>query len=107
MGLTHDLCHIIAATTYESLGAACVSRVKQAIQDGIAVALAGCKAPQVVISVEHMRSLGGAPQAGVWGWNFKASIVQAAYLNGIAMHVLDLEPVSMPPTHVLSTTLPV
>ena len=39
MGLTDELCKIIHATRYESLGADCVARVKQAIQDGIPVAL--------------------------------------------------------------------
>lgn len=107
MGLTHDLCQIIHATGYESLGGECVDRVKEAIKDGVAVALAGCKYPQVAISVEHMRSLGGAPQASVWGWGFKASVVQAAYINGCATHVLDFEPMWTPPTHAVSPTVPV
>lgn len=106
-GLTRDLCQIIRATTFESLGDECVQRVKQAIKDGIAVAVAGCKAPQIAISVAHMRSLGGAPQASVWGWGFKASVVQAAYINGCATHVLDFEPMWSPPTHSISSTVPV
>lgn len=105
--VTRDLCEIIRATTFESLGSECVYRVKQAIKDGIAVAVAGCKFPQITISVEHMRSLGGAPQASVWGWGFKASVVQAAYINGAATHVLDFEPMWSPPTHSVSSTVPV
>ena len=107
MGLTRDLCEIIDRTTYESLGSECSERVKQAIKDGIAVALAGCKEPPVTIIADHTRSLGGAPQASVWGWGFKASVVQAAYINAVATHVLDFEPMWSPPTHSVSPTVPV
>lgn len=107
MGLTNELCKIIHATRYESLGADCVARVKQAIQDGIAVALAGCREQPVAIGAEHAKSLGGAPQASVWGWGFKASVVQAANINAMATHVLDFEPMWSPPTHSVSPTVPV
>ena len=66
MGLTQDLCGIIEATRYESLDDSCVSLVKRAIKDGVAVALAGGREPPVQIMTEHMLSLGGAPQASVW-----------------------------------------
>ena len=107
MGLTGELCKIIHATRYESLGADCVARVKQAIEDGIAVALAGCGEQPVAIGAAHAQSLGGAPQAGVWGWGFKASVVQAANINAMATHVLDFEPMWSPPTHSVSPTVPV
>jgi 2-methylcitrate dehydratase PrpD len=83
VGLTHDLCVIIHGTSSTALGAECVDRVKQAIADGIAVALAGCREPPVAIGAEHARSLGGAPQASVWGWGFKASVVPAACINAL------------------------
>jgi aconitate decarboxylase len=107
LGLTADLCAIIHATSYESLGSECVARVKQAIEDGIAVALAGCAEEPVVIAIAHARRLGGAPQASVWGAGFKASIVQAANINAMATHVLDFEPMWSPPTHAVSPTVPV
>ena len=107
MGLTSDICNIIHATRYESLGDECVLRVKQAIQDGVAVALAGCTEPPIRIAVEHTKVLGGAPQASVWGAGFKASVVQAANLNAMATHVLDFEPMWSPPTHSVSPTVPV
>src|SRR5438067_128466 len=37
VGLTRDLCGIIQRTSYDTLGAQCRDRVKQAIKDGIAV----------------------------------------------------------------------
>jgi aconitate decarboxylase len=61
----------------------------------------------VAIGAEHVRGLGGAPQAGVWGWGYKASAVQAAWVNAMATHVLDFEPMWSPPTHAVSPTVPV
>ena len=107
MGLTRDLCVIIHGTSSTALGAECVDRVKQAIADGIAVALAGCRELPVAIGAEHARSLGGAPQASVWGWGFRTSVVQAAWINAMATHVLDFEPMWSPPTHAVSPTVPV
>ena len=107
MGLTSDICEIMHATRYESLGDECVARVKQAIQDGVAVALAGCGEPPATIAAAHAKYLGGASQASVWGAGFKASAVQAANLNAMATHVLDFEPMWSPPTHSVSPTVPV
>ena len=41
--LTHELCEIITATRFETLDAECVQREKQAIKDGVAVAIAGSR----------------------------------------------------------------
>ncbi len=107
MGLTAELCRIIHATRYETLDHACVHKVKQAIKDGIVVALAGCREPPVSLMVDHMTGLGGIPQASVWGRGVKMSTTQAAYVNAVATHVLDFEPMWSPPTHSVSPTVPV
>ncbi len=82
-------------------------RTRQAIKDGIAVAVAGSNESPVTVNAEHVRALGGAPQATLWRHGFKTSAVQAAYVNGIAIHVLDFEPMWLPPTHSVSPVLPV
>jgi 2-methylcitrate dehydratase PrpD len=107
LGLTRELCTIIDATRYETLGADCIYRVKQAIKDGIAVALAGRTEPPVQILAAHMLELGGAPQASIWGTAHKVAVTQAAYVNAAATHVLDFEPMWSPPTHSVSPTVPV
>lgn len=107
MGLTRELCEIVVATRYEMLGAACVARVTEAIKDGVAVALAGARERPVGILSEHMRALGGAPQASLWGGGGKLSLTQAACVNAVATHVLDFEPMWSPPTHAVSPTVPV
>ena len=42
----------------------------------------------------------------MFGFGFKTSPYQAAYVNGVSMHVLDFEAMWYPPTHPTSTTLP-
>lgn len=107
MGITQQICEIIAAQRYEDLGDPCVQRIKQAIKDGIAVAIAGCDQQPVRIAAQHVASFGAKPQATVWGHGFKTSSVYAAFINGVAIHVLDFEPMWSPPTHSVSPTVPV
>lgn len=104
--LTQELCEIIAATRFETLGAECVQRVKQAIKDGVAVAMAGSRERPVELLAAHLKSLGGKPQSTVWGAGYKTSPVHAAYVNGAATHVLDFEPMWLPPTHAVSPVVP-
>jgi len=107
MGVTGELCSAISATSFDTLGAGCVRRAKQAIKDGIAVAVAGAGAPPVKLLAAHVRAQGGARQASVWGHGFSTSSVHAACVNAVATHVLDFEPMWLPPTHAVSPTLPV
>lgn len=106
MTLTRELCEIITATRLETLGAECVERVKQAIKDGVAVAVAGSREEPIELLAAHLKSLGGKSQATVWGGGFKTSPVHAAYVNGAAAHVLDFEPMWLPPTHSVSPVVP-
>ena len=106
-GLTRELCARMTATSFDTLGEACVSRVKQAVADGIAVAVAGAHEEPVEILARHVAALGGKAQASVWRHGYRTSSVQAAYVNGVAIHVLDFEPMWLPPTHSVSPVLPV
>ena len=105
-GITHELCARMIATTFDTLGDECVRRVKQAIADGIAVAVAGSRQESAQLLARHVERLGGAAQATVWRQGYRTSTVQAAYVNGVAVHVLDFEPMWLPPTHAVSPVLP-
>ena len=107
MGVTEELCRLITATRADTLGDECVRSTRRAIMDGIAVAVAGAGEPPVKLLAAHVKAQGGAPQSTVWGYGFRTSTVQAAYVNGVATHVLDFEPMWLPPTHAVSPTLPV
>lgn len=107
MGITQQICRIITGIGYEDLGDACVSRVKRVIKDGIAVAVAGADQKPVKIAAAHVAESGAKPRATVWAQGFRTSPAQAAFLNGMATHVLDFEPMWSPPTHSVSSTVPV
>jgi 2-methylcitrate dehydratase PrpD len=107
MGLTATLAACVAATRYEDLSAASVAAAWCLVLDGIAVAVAGTKAPAIRILAAHEQALGGTPEASAIGFGFRTDPVHVAALNGAAMPVLDFEPMWSPATHALSTTLPV
>ncbi|MBM4258189.1 MAG: MmgE/PrpD family protein [Deltaproteobacteria bacterium] len=106
MNLTEQLCHIITATTFETLPTTVVDVAKRIILDGIAVAVAGAGEDGPRILADHLKSQGAKDVATVLGQGFKTSPVSAAYVNGVSMHVLDYEPMWSPPTHATSPTLP-
>ena len=103
---TEELCRIITQTTFATLPSPVVEVAKRIILDGIAVAVAGAGEEGPRIVAEHLKSLGAKEVSTVLGRGFKTSPVSAAYINGIAMHVLDYEPMWSPPTHATSPTLP-
>jgi 2-methylcitrate dehydratase PrpD len=107
MGITQQLAAIVCGTRYQDLPAELIERTTQAIADGVAVALAGNDQAPVQIIAQHFRDLGGKPVSSAWGMGFRTSPVYAAYINGVATHVLDFEPMWSPPTHSVSPTVPV
>ncbi len=105
--LTDALCERIAAIDYENLGADTVARVKDAVGDGLSVAVAGSGEKPVGILADYVRSLESAGRSTVWGYGFKTSPASAALVNAASAHVLDYEPMSSPSTHAVSPVMPV
>jgi aconitate decarboxylase len=104
---TARIAAIVAGVTSASLDERTIAAAKLLIADGIAVALAGSveEAPRIVAA--HVQDMGCREQASVWSFGFRTTPAQAAYANAVSMHVLDFEPMSSPPTHAVSPTLPV
>ena len=103
---TSEIAEIVARTGYESLDARTVEAVKRLIADGIAVAIAGSRETAPRIIAEHVRETRAKEEASVWSYGYRTSAQQAAYCNAASMHVLDFEPMSSPPTHAVSPTVP-
>jgi aconitate decarboxylase len=74
--------------------------------DGLAVAVAGAaeSGPGIMAQSARFECPGGP--ATVIGRGFTTGVVQAARVNGMAMHVLDFEPMWNPPNHALSPLVP-
>ena len=104
---TRAIAERVCPIKYADLGTDTVAMVKRLIADGVAVAIAGSLEEPPRILADHALALGGAARATVWGLGFKTTALQAAYVNAASMHVLDFEPMSNPPTHAVSPTVPV
>ena len=89
--LTETLSTFILQTGFDDLPTKAVERAKHHILDGIGVMLAGATHPISRRVMNHVRSLGGAPQASVIAGGFKTSAPQAALVNATMGHVLDFD----------------
>ena len=97
----------VCPVKYGDLNTETVAMVKRLIADGVAVAMAGSTEAPPRILADFAANQGRAQRATVWGFGFKTTPVEAAYVNAASMHVLDFEPMSNPPTHAVSPTVPV
>ena len=105
--LTKKLAEKIVSTTSECISSAAIEKANQLLLDGIAVAVAGSiqEEPPSILAT-HIQEQEAKPVSSVIGFGFKTTPVNAAYVNGASMHVLDYEPMWSPANHALSTNLP-
>ena len=106
MSITEELAGHISAATFESMPPEAVEAAKVVILDGLAVTLAGSVEPAAQIVADYAREMGGNPLCSVFGQGFRTSPPMAAFINGVAGHVLDYEVMWHPATHATSPTLP-
>ncbi len=95
------------AVAYADLNKDTVAMVKRLIADGVAVAIAGSAQEPPRMLSDYVAHQSGAARATVWGFGFKSTAAMATLVNAASMHVLDFEPMSNPPTHAVSPTVPV
>ena len=106
MSVTEDLAQHIASAKYDAMPPEAVEAAKVVILDGLAVTLAGSQEEAAQIVADYAREMGGNPQCWAFGHGFKTSPPMAAFVNGVAGHVLDYEVMWHPATHATSPTLP-
>jgi aconitate decarboxylase len=102
--LTRSFTDLVSAWPADD--AALLAQCRLLLLDGLAVALAGAAEPGPgLMAAEAKMDSPGGPST-VIGRKFSTSVVNAARVNGMAMHVLDFEPMWNPPNHALSPLLP-
>ena len=106
MSVTEQLAQHIAGATFDAMPPEAVEAAKVVILDGLAVTLAGSQEQAAQIVADYAREMGGNPQCSAFGHGFKTSPPMAAFINGVAGHVLDYEVMWHPATHAMSPTLP-
>ncbi len=93
-GHTKSLASFISECSIETIPVDVRNRALTMIKDGSAALLAAAN-PRYSTGhtiAEHVRSLGGEPQAGVVGHGFRTNAVQAALANGTMGYACDIEP---------------
>lgn len=93
MGPTLELAQRITQTSYDSLSADAGTVASQALLDFVGVALAGADEPLARILRAQIDDEGGHAQATLLGTGAKASVRQAALVNGAAGHAHDYDDV--------------
>src|SRR3954449_12895613 len=105
VSLTRRFTDLVAAWPADD--PALLDRCRLLLLDGLAVAVAGAAAergPRLMAAQAKSESPDGP--STVIGQGFATSVAGAARANGMAMHVLDFEPMWNPPNHALSPLLP-
>ena len=102
--VTRDFVELLLA--WPADGAALRERCRLLMLDGVAVAAAGAGERGPSLMAELARVDGAAGTATVIAHGMRATPAVAARVNGMAMHVLDFEPMWNPPNHAMSPLLP-
>jgi len=96
-GPTETLCAFVLDGRYEHFPPAVVKEAKHHILDVFGAMLGGIDEPASKIATEFARQSGGTEEAGVIGAGFCSSVVNAAFVNGISGHALEIEAVGRAP----------
>ncbi|WP_215786285.1 MmgE/PrpD family protein [Pantoea dispersa] len=92
MNTTLDrLADFIAATRFAQLPEPLVAQAKRHLLDTLGAALAGCDSPIWRECRALVAEEGGSAVAQLWGYAQQASPRQAAWLNGVAAHMYELD----------------
>jgi 2-methylcitrate dehydratase PrpD len=94
MTVSKKIAEFVSTLDGNNLPAAAFARAKAAVMDYVGVTFAGLPERCSEIVREIVETLGGHPQATVWGTKIKTSVLLAALANGTAAHALDYDDVN-------------
>jgi 2-methylcitrate dehydratase PrpD len=90
-GATERLADFLAPIRFADLPAEAIDAAKIFVLDLIGCALGAMRTEEVRIASEVTQMLGGTPECSAIGFAYKTSCQNAAYLNGISAHVIELD----------------
>lgn len=98
-GATFRLAGYVASAAFQDLPPAVVRHAKTVLLDLLGTTLGAADTEEVRIASETVRMLGGTPECSAIGLGFRTNAQNAAFLNSLASHVLELDD-----THLASIT---
>jgi 2-methylcitrate dehydratase PrpD len=93
-GVTEEIANFIIKTEYSSIPKEAIFIAKNAIIDGLGVALAGTHESAGITITEFAKDMGETGNAMVIGQGFRTSPLLAALVNGTLMHALAFDDVA-------------
>lgn len=91
MNITKTLSEFIVETNFQNIPQEVVQIAKEFVLDSIGSQLVGAREPVSEILREYMKGDFGSQEAGVVGGRIRASVINAAFLNGASNHAPELE----------------
>ncbi|HEV8573930.1 MAG TPA: MmgE/PrpD family protein [Dehalococcoidia bacterium] len=95
MKITQRLAEFVANRPPDAIAQLTREHARRAILDTLGVMLAGTREDASSIVAQITREQGGAEEATVLGYGFRAPAGEAALINGMSGHALDFDDVSM------------
>lgn len=106
-GATRQLADFLAGLTFEKLPPEAIGAAKVFVLDLIGCSLGAMRTEEVRMAADVIRLLGGTDESTAIGLGFRTSCQNAAYLNGITSHVIELDDTHRDSiTHVGSPVIP-
>ncbi len=105
MTVATTLADFVLRTRWEDLDARVRERAKLCFTDCVGCMVVGSREPAVTIALDYVEAAGAHPRASVVGRGVRTSGYHAAFVNGIAAHVLDYDDVSASMTGHPSVTI--
>jgi aconitate decarboxylase len=102
---TREVVEAAYSIDFNMLPAEVQACLRNLLVDGMGVLLEGLGHENVAIVVNYLREVGGSSTSYLPGYGYSTSVPDAAFVHGIAIHVMDFEPMFDPPTHVVSPVL--
>lgn len=90
-GATARVANFLAQVRFADLPAETIESAKIFVLDLIGCSLGAMRTEEVRIAAEVTRLVGGTPESSAIGLGFKTSCQNAAFLNGISSHVIELD----------------
>lgn len=98
MSLSRQIAEYVSNIDPTTVPAAVIDEARWCLIDWTGVTLAGSVEPGTAIAEKVISGLGGSPQASLIGLKKRVAVTQAAFVNGIAGHVLNFD--DMSPTYI-------
>ena len=91
VGPTRQLAHHLAGLRFEDLPPDVVQASKVFVLDLLGAMLGAMRTEEVRMASDVVRALGGHPECTIIGFRDRTSCQQAAFMNGLSSHVLELD----------------